>query len=91
MIFVFYDRFFELCEQAGVTPAKVAESIGVNKSTMYMWKKQGTTPKYATLQKLADYFQVSIESLLDYSDAEQAVLDDLADGISENLESQRKM
>jgi len=61
---LFYDRFSDLCKQSGITPAKVAESIGINKSTMYMWKNQGTTPKYQTLQKLADYFGVSVDLLL---------------------------
>lgn len=61
---MFYDRFSKLCEQAGVTPAKVAESIGVNKSTMYMWKNQGTTPKYDTTKKISEYFGVSVDSLL---------------------------
>lgn len=61
---MFYDQFYALCQDKGVIPAKVAESVGVNKSTMYMWKKQGTTPKYDTLQKLADYFGVSVDYLL---------------------------
>ena len=65
---MFYDRFIELCNNAGVTPAKVADTIGLNKSTMYMWKKQGTTPKYDTLQKLAEYFSVSVNHLLGVED-----------------------
>lgn len=62
---MFYDRFSELCKRARVTPAKVAESIGIKKSTMYMWKKQGTTPKYDTVKKLADYFGVTTDDLYD--------------------------
>lgn len=65
---MFYDRFIELCNNTGVTPAKVADTIGLNKSTMYMWKKQGTTPKYDTLQKLAEYFSVSVNHLLGVED-----------------------
>lgn len=61
---MFYDRFSKLCEQAGMPPAKVAESIGVNKSTMYMWKNQRTTPKYDTTKKISEFFGVSVDSLL---------------------------
>lgn len=65
---MFYDRFCELCKKAEVTPANVADAIGVNKSTVYMWKKQGTTPKYETSKKLADYFGVTTDYLLGLSD-----------------------
>lgn len=61
--FVFYDRFFELCQRKGVTPTQVARDLGVRQSTVSMWKKQGTTPKYDTLKKLADYFGVETDDL----------------------------
>lgn len=61
---MFYDRFYELCQRKGVTPTKVARDLGLRQSTVSMWKKQGTTPKYDTLQKLSDYFGVSVDYLL---------------------------
>ena len=63
-IFVFYDRFYGLCQKAGVTPTQVSRDLGIRQSTVSMWKNQGTTPKYQTLQKLSDYFGVSVDSLL---------------------------
>ena len=63
--FVFYDRFFELCQRKGVTPTKVARDLGLRQSTVSMWKKQGTTPKYDTVNKLADYFGVTTDDLYD--------------------------
>ena len=62
---MFYDRFFELCQRKGVTPTQVARDLGVRQSTVSMWKKQGTTPKYDTLKKLADYFGVTTDDLYD--------------------------
>ena len=61
---MFYDNFLKMCSAASVTPTQVARSIGVRQSTVSMWKKQGTTPKYETLQKLAAYFGVSIDTLI---------------------------
>lgn len=63
---MFYDRFYSLCQKAGVTPTQAARDLGIRQSTVSMWKKQGTTPKYATSQKLAKYFGVSINYLLGY-------------------------
>lgn len=62
---MFYDRFYELCQRKGVTPTKVARDLGLRQSTVSMWKKQGTTPKYDTLKKLADYFGVTTDDLYD--------------------------
>ncbi|WP_312281856.1 helix-turn-helix transcriptional regulator [Oscillibacter sp.] len=61
---MFYDRFYKLCQSAGVTPAKVAEDLELNKSTVYMWKRQKTTPKVETLKKLAAYFRTTEDYLL---------------------------
>ena len=62
---MFYDNFYSLCQKAGVTPTQVARDLGIRQSTVSMWKKQASTPRYETLQKLADYFGVSINTLLD--------------------------
>lgn len=60
---MFYDRFYELCQKSGVTPTQVARDLGLRQSTVSMWKKQGTTPKYETLLKLSDYFGATIDYL----------------------------
>lgn len=61
---MFYDRFYQMCQSAGVTPSKVADDLGLNKSTVYMWKKQGTTPKYQTLKKLERYFGFDLADIV---------------------------
>lgn len=65
---MFYDIFYNLCQKVGVTPTQVARDIGIRQSTVSMWKKQGTTPKYETSKKLADYFGVTTDYLLGLSD-----------------------
>lgn len=61
---VFYDLFCILCEQKGVSPTRAALDIGLSKSTPTTWKKKGTTPQAAQLQKIADYFDVTVGYLL---------------------------
>lgn len=61
---VFYDMFCDLCAQKGVSPTRAALDMGMSKATPTTWKKKGTTPQAAQLQKIADYFSVSVDSLL---------------------------
>mgnify|MGYP001625286630 FL=1 len=61
---MFYDLFCILCEQKGVSPTRAALDIGLSKSTPTTWKKKGTTPQAAQLQKIADYFDVTVGYLL---------------------------
>lgn len=59
----FYDKFSELCAQRGVSPSSVAKAIGLTTANPTYWKR-GSIPKGDTLQKLADYFGVSVDYLL---------------------------
>ena len=59
----FYDRFSKLCKERGVAPSAVAEAIGLNRANASFWK-QGSVPSTANLEKLADYFGVSVGNLL---------------------------
>lgn len=60
---MFYDNFLELCRERGKSPAAVTREIGLNNSSSTAWKR-GATPKGETLQKLANYFGVSVDYLL---------------------------
>ena len=64
---MFYDRFIYLCKKRGVSPSAVMVAIGLNKSNATFWKK-GSMPKAETVQKLADYFGVSVDYLLGNTD-----------------------
>lgn len=61
---MFYDLFCDLCDQKGVSPTRAALDMGMSKATPTTWKKKGTTPQAAQLQKIADYFSVSVDYLL---------------------------
>lgn len=58
-----FEVFAKLCEQNGVTANQVAKATGVSSATITSWKKGEYKPKIDKLQKIADYFGVSISFL----------------------------
>lgn len=59
-----YDIFEKLLQKHGVTAYKVAKETGIATSTLSDWKKGRSTPKQDKLQKIADYFGVTLAYLL---------------------------
>ena len=59
-----YEHFQALLDAHGITAYKVAKETGVTTATLTNWKKGKYTPKPDKLQKLADYFGVSLSYLL---------------------------
>lgn len=61
---MFFDIFYDLCKQKGVSCKKAAEEMGLSNSITTKWKKTGATPSGETLDKVALYFGVSTDYLL---------------------------
>lgn len=59
-----YDIFEQLLKEHGVTAYRVAKETGVTTATLTSWKQGKYTPKPEKLQKIADYFNVSLEYLM---------------------------
>lgn len=59
-----YDIFEKLCEKFGVTPYRVCKATGITTATISNWKAGRYTPKQDKLQKIADYFGVTVEYLM---------------------------
>lgn len=59
-----YEIFVKLLERYGVTAYKVSKATNIAGSTFTDWKNGRSTPKQDKLQKIADYFGVSIEYLM---------------------------
>lgn len=59
-----YDIFQKLLDERGVTAYRVAKETGVGTATLSSWKNGKYTPKPDKMQKLADYFGVSLEYLM---------------------------
>lgn len=59
-----YEVFEQLLQKNGVTPYKVAKEAGVTQTALSNWKSGRSTPTTKTLQKIADYFGVTIDYLM---------------------------
>lgn len=59
----FYNRFIKLCNEKGIKPSPMLESIGIQKTAATNWKNRRSNPTQANLQKIADYFGVTVEYL----------------------------
>lgn len=80
-MFMFYNKFVQLCQENGISPSKAATLIGFNRSSVSMWKAQGYTPRREILVKIANYFNVSVDYLLGEEDKNKKTTDN--DGLSE--------
>jgi transcriptional regulator with XRE-family HTH domain len=59
-----YERFQELCRQKGISISQACKEIGIKPSAATNWKTRGGTATVETCQKIADYFQVSIDYIM---------------------------
>lgn len=59
-----YEIFENLCNKNNVTPYRVCKETGLTTATISNWKAGRYTPKQDKLQKIADYFGVTLEYLM---------------------------
>ena len=72
ILVMFYNRFIELVKRKGRTKKSVLDELGIIKGTCDQWRTRGSTPNAETVQKIADYFGVSVAYLLGKEDKESA-------------------
>ena len=60
---MFWDNFYQLCRDRDKYPNQVAADLGFSTAVATHWK-QGMIPRGKTLQKIADYFGVTVNDLL---------------------------
>ena len=68
---MFYEQFRALCKIRNETPSHVLESIGLTRMNASLWKKGGM-PSAENIQKLANYFGVPVDYLLNTNAAMSA-------------------
>ena len=61
--FMFWERFYSLCEKANIKPNPLAKQLGISSGVLNKWKNGGI-PNSNSLVKIADYFSVSTDYLL---------------------------
>lgn len=64
---MFWEKFQYLSKIKGIKPHAVLKELEISSGSANNWKK-GTIPNGEILKKIADYFEVSIDSLLDFDE-----------------------
>lgn len=59
-----YEIFEKLLKDRGITAYRVSKETGVTTATLTSWKQGKYTPKPEKMQKIADYFGVSLSYLM---------------------------
>lgn len=72
---MFYNNYVNLCNIKGLSPSAAAEAMGFKRSVVSRWSN-GTQPRQATLQKIATFFNVSVEELTKETPSTAPALDD---------------
>ena len=63
-----YDRIFEIMKEKELTAYRVSKGTGISQASLADWRKGRSKPKIDKLQKLSEYFGVSIQYLTGESD-----------------------
>ena len=63
-----YDRIFEIMKERELTAYRVSKDTGISQASLADWRKGRSKPKIDKLQKLSEYFGVSISYLTGESD-----------------------
>lgn len=60
----FYDRVNELCRERGISITALALALGFSKGTPSNWKTMTKPPRAENVKKVAEYFGVTVASLM---------------------------
>lgn len=63
---ILLERIKELCRKRGISVSQLEDNLKLPNNTIYQWKKR--VPNTDRLQKVADYFNTSIDYLLGRTD-----------------------
>ena len=67
---MFYDNFIRLCAKENISPSAAAEEMGFYRSVVTRWGKGGNVRK-ATLERVANYFGVTVADLIGNDSAQK--------------------
>ncbi len=71
----FKDRLKSLRTERNLTINNIAEITGVSKVSAWQWENGFNFPKESTLEKIADYFDVSLDYLMGRTDIKKPATD----------------
>lgn len=67
----------QLRQKAGLSQAQLAEAIGVSQQSVNKYENHSVEPDIDTLIRIADYFHVSVDYLIDHTGVGHAAAFDL--------------
>lgn len=67
----FWSAFKELCDQNGTSPNAVARELGLSSGSITAWKN-GRTPQFTTIGRIAAHFGVGMERFYGLAETEKA-------------------
>ena len=85
-----YSIFEQLLQKYGVSTYKVSKDTGIAQSVFSAWKNGISTPKQDKIQKIADYFNVSVDYLLGRVDVKTPIPEILGDNDMISLQRARE-
>lgn len=59
-----YEKYVKLRDERGLTDYQVSKQTGISSATLSEWKSGRYVPKIDKIIKIADLFDVSLDSLL---------------------------
>ena len=71
---MFWERFYNLCIEAGTKPNAIRDKIGVSSGVISKWKSDQSLPSGESLKRIADYLDCSVDYLLGRTDNPKAHL-----------------
>jgi transcriptional regulator with XRE-family HTH domain len=84
----FQNKLRNLRISRGLTQMEVAEGLGTSQSSITSWESGRREPDFATIRRLADYFNVPMSSLLPSEDMKS---DDELNAISQSIAQNPKL
>ncbi|HJA81307.1 MAG TPA: helix-turn-helix domain-containing protein [Candidatus Mediterraneibacter intestinipullorum] len=57
-----HDRIINLCKERGISQSELERAIGIAKGSVTKWKKQ--EPRHSSIEKVASYFGVSADYII---------------------------
>jgi transcriptional regulator with XRE-family HTH domain len=61
---MFYEKLKKLCFERGISVSKMAVDLKISTTTVTGWKR-GSTPQSAQVKKIAGYFKISTDELME--------------------------
>ncbi|CAN7299139.1 MULTISPECIES: helix-turn-helix domain-containing protein [Paenibacillus] len=80
------DRIALLREKRGLTQEDLSVKIGISRASLSHYETNRREPDYETINKIANFFNVSIDYLLGRTNHQQTVLDEDVRDFVENLD-----